>query len=153
MLQIKQKKNEQFITTSFKLPNHQIELEKANEFLEKQKINLSIICKEKCINKINYQILYEEILRVLNYVGSLSIPAYNVRDELKNQYISTYHNSPQLAKQLWLQHFEDIHHPYNLIKTRCFQLIDKLDKEYCKKYKQKRKKNIILKQKNLYYLN
>jgi hypothetical protein len=123
------------IDKTFNLPDYSLKLLEIDEniiFL-KEKLNFYLKCHN--LTKITYSDLYQEILNVLYFTGKLSTPAYNVRDELKELYFKTYRSSPALAKDMFLKHFEYIHRNYDLMKDKCFRLLDKLNNEY---------KNIIL---------
>ena len=130
-----QENEEIFITYDFNLPNHGNELSKANDFIEKLKEKINIVKKNKSIDNFFHTLLYEEVIRALNYVGQLSLPAFEIEEQMKDMYFKQYKHSPQLARQLWLDHYGKIHHPYNLLKNRCFKLLDDLDEMYKKKFK------------------
>jgi len=125
---------EQFLTVDFKLPCHSNELSKAEEIIEKLKHRLEVIAMQRTIDAASHDKLYNEIVRVLDYVGRLSMPAFAIEDELEQMYIIKFKNAPAMAKKLWLDHYEDIHHPYTLLKNRCFRLLEELDALYFKKY-------------------
>lgn len=126
---------EEFITHNFKLPNHSNELSKANEIIEKLKNRITNLQTTKIIDDKTHVSLYEEIIRALDYVGKLSMPAFTIEDELEAMYIIRYKHSPELGKKLWLEDYENVHHPYTLLKNRCFKLLDELDGLYREIYK------------------
>lgn len=127
-MQVEQK----FIDHDFKLPRHNNELSKADDLIEKLRQRFKILECRNAISDKEHLLMFEEVVRVLDYIGRLSMPAFAVEDEMERLYIMRYPHSPELAKKLWLDHFEDIHHPYNLLKNRCFKLIDELDELYIK---------------------
>jgi hypothetical protein len=126
---------EQFITHNFNLPNHCNELSKAEEVIEKLKKRFEIIQMQHCINNATHLELFEEAVRVLLYVAKLSEPAFGIEDEIEKLYTIRYKHEPCLGKQLWLEHYEEIHHPYTILKNRCFRLLEELDNEYIKTHK------------------
>jgi hypothetical protein len=126
---------EQFITHDFQLPDHCNELSKAEEVIAKLKKRFEVIQTQRSINDVNHLELFEEVVRALIYVGKLSIPAFAIEDEIEKLYIQQYKHAPQLAKQLWLEHYDELHHPYTLLKNRCFRLLEELDEEYQKIHK------------------
>ena len=71
---------------------------------------------------------------MLDYVGRLSMPAFKIEDELEQMYVLQFKHAPQMGKKLWLDHYEDIHHPYTLQKNRCFRLLELLDAAYLEKF-------------------
>lgn len=120
------------ISIDFNLPNHVEEIAKADNYLKKVKKNFIKIKNSKKIDEILYVTVFDDIIRVLDYVGLLSEPAFAIEEDLETKYITTYSNSPSLAKELWLKHYAKIHHPYDILKNRCHSLIDDLDEEYFK---------------------
>ena len=126
---------EQFITHDFNLPNHYNELSKAEEIIEKLKKRFEITQIQKSINDATHLELFEETVKVLLYVAKLSEPAFEIEDELEKLYTIRYKHEPCLGKQLWFEHYEEIHHPYTILKNRCFRLLEELDNEYIKTHK------------------
>jgi hypothetical protein len=126
---------QQFITHDFKLPNHNNELSKANDVIEKLKKRIDKIIVDKALDDKQHTTLYEEVIRVLDFVGRLSMPAFAIEEDLERLYIQQYIHSPELAKKLWLDHYEKIHHPYTLLKNRCFKMLEELDEEFIRLYK------------------
>lgn len=125
----------EFIKHDFNLPCHDNELSKAGDVIEKLKTKLNkYITSVELITDKEFVILYEEIVRVLDYVGRLSMPAFAIEDELEQMYILKFHHSPELAKKLWLDHYENVHHPYTILKNRCFKLLEQLDEYYTALY-------------------
>jgi len=125
-------KNNDFIKHDFKLPNHSNELCKAEEVIEKLKNKIKKIEDEETINDKNHDELYNEIIRILDYVGRLSLPAFAIEEEMERMYTLQYSKFPELAKKLMNDHYEEIHHPYTLLKNRCFRMLEELDTEYIK---------------------
>ncbi len=125
----------EFITHDFRLPDHKDELYKAEELIEKFKYKLKIIQIKHKIDDKTHTEFFEEIIRVLDYVGRLSKSVFDVEDEMELQYIKNYSKSPELAKKLFNDHYEYLHHPYTILKNRCFKLLEELDAEYYKQYK------------------
>lgn len=128
--------NEQkFIDYDFKLPNHDNELMKAEEAIQKLKNKFIDIQKKENINGKQHDDLYNNIIAVLDYVGKLSIPVFHIEDDLEKMYILQYPKQSALAKKLWLDHYDTLHHPYTILKNRCYRLLEELDKEYIKQNK------------------
>jgi len=127
--------NEEFITHDFKLPNHSNELSKAEGIIEKLKTNITKLQTTKVLDDKTHVSLYEETIRVLDYLGRLSMPAFAIEDEMERMYTLKFQHCPELGKKLWLDHYENVHHPYSLLKNRCFKLLEELDELYRKIYK------------------
>ena len=125
---------DQFIIHDFNLPNHESELCDAEETINKIKLKLLIIYRENSINDFIHEYYYEETMRILEYIGRLSTPALTLSQKIEEMYVLKFPHSPALAKQLWLNHYRDIHHPYNILKNRCFRILYQLDNEYFKSY-------------------
>ena len=126
---------DQPIKYDFNLPNHNNELSNAEEVIEKLKDKLKKIKKDKNINDTVHETMYEEAIRVLDYVGGLSDSIFKIGDEMENFYKMEYLHSPELGKKLWLDNYDKIHHPYDLLKNRCFTLLDELDIEYRRRFR------------------
>ena len=126
---------EQFIVHDFKLPNHCNELLKAGEAIAKLKKRFEVIQKQQSINDATHLEIFEETIRVLLYVGKLSTPAFEIEDEIEKLYTLQFKHEPCLGKQLWLEHYKELHHPYTILKNRCFRLLEELDADYIEIHK------------------
>jgi len=120
----------EYVKHDFKLPDHSSELSKAEDVIEKLRERFKTIVKTKSITGKIHTDLYEEVVRVLDYVGRLSNPAFAIEDEMERLYILQYPKSPAMAKRLWLDHYDSIHHPYSLLKNRCYRMLEELDEEF-----------------------
>lgn len=112
------------------LPDHSSELFLISERLKKIKEDLKYISSEKKLDDQIHDMLYEKIIRYLDVLGQLSTPAFEVNDQIKEFYDHLHMKDPVKAKEAWLEDYADIHHPYNLLKNRCFNLLDELDQLY-----------------------
>jgi hypothetical protein len=121
-----------FIDHDFKLPNYSTEIIKAEDAVVVLKERVKKMLEVPYVTDKIFVKLYEDIVRVLDYVGKLSVPCFNVQDEMEKLYFLQYPHSPHLAKKLWQEHYEDIHKPYTLLKNRCFRMLDEIDKYYIK---------------------
>jgi hypothetical protein len=117
------------------LPDNTSELQMADIAIEKQKKRFKIIKLQRKINNIIHEEIYEETVRILDFLGKLTKPLFELNDSLEYDYIKKYPTSPQLAKKLWLCHCENIHYPYDLLKNRCFKLLEDVDEEFIKRNK------------------
>jgi hypothetical protein len=120
----------EFIKYDFELPCHENELSQAGDIIEKLKARLSDYQKKKSITDKQFVLFYEEIIIALDYVGRLSKPLFKIEDELQEMYLQQYLHAPELGKEIWMKHNNKIHHPYNLLKNRCFKLLDEMDAMY-----------------------
>jgi len=127
--------NDEFITHDFKLPNHTNELLKANDVIKKLKKKIDRLKINNVLDNKLHDSLYEEIVHILDYVGKLSMPVFAIEDEMEQMYIKQYIHAPKLGRKLWLDNYDNVHHPYTLLKNRCFKLLDDLDELYIALYK------------------
>jgi hypothetical protein len=127
----------EFIKHDFNLPNHDNELSKAEDVIEKLKNRLKIIEIQRTIDDKTHTQMFEHVVRILDYVGRLSMPAFAIEDEMEEMYKMKFLHAPELGKKLWLDHYGNVHHPYNLLKNRCYKLLEELDAEYFKRHKKK----------------
>ena len=121
-----------FIKHDFNLPDHSTQLQKAEEVIEKLKDKFKHIQITKSIDADKHITLYEETIRILDYVGNLSKAAFDIEEKIEKQYTLQFRHAPKLGKKLCNNHYEKIHHPYTLLKNRCFKLLEDLDAEYYK---------------------
>lgn len=126
---------ELLLSPDFTLPNHTSELSKAEDIIEKLKTRLKRIQETKSITDKKHTELYEEVIIVLDYVGRLSNPVFEIEETLERMYILKYPKAPALSKKLFWDHYDDLHHPYTILKNRCFRILEDLDKEYKKRMK------------------
>jgi hypothetical protein len=124
-----------FLVQDFELPDHTVELAKADEIIKNLKVKLKQIQITKSIDAKTHTELYEETVRILDYIGRLSMPVFELEDKFNVLYTLHYPKSPQLAKKLCNDHYENVHYPYTILKNRCFKILEDLDKEYRKRWK------------------
>jgi hypothetical protein len=126
--------SDQFLIPDIQLPDHTVELTKADEIVKNLKCKLKQLQITKQIDAKTHTSMYEEIVRVLDYVGRLSKPLFEMEESLERMYVLHYPKSPQLAKKLCNDHYETLHYPYTIQKNRCFKMLEDLDKEYIKRW-------------------
>lgn len=110
-------------------PNHE-KLNYATTVIEKFKKRVVYYKSIRAMSEKEYIDLHELIVQVLEYVGELSMPAFDISDELESRYYRMYKHAPELAKKLYLEHYHEIHRPFNTLKNRCFTLLEEMDKNY-----------------------
>lgn len=113
-----------------KLPDHCVELAKADEIINNIKAQLKTLITTKSITAAVHLSMYEETIRILDYVGRLSQPLFDIEESMECQYVLHYKASPELGKKLFNDHYEHLHYPYTLLKNRCFKILEDLDGEY-----------------------
>ncbi len=112
------------------LPDHTQELSQAESLIEKYKTELKELRPTIVRDNKSYSNFHHKIINVLEYVGDLSLPAFNVSNTLETEYFKRYKNAPEMARKMWTTHYHNVHKPYNVLKNRCFTLLDKLEEEY-----------------------
>lgn len=90
---------------------------------------------QRSIDDATHTKMFDEVVFVLMYVGDLSESIFSLGDTIEEQYLKAYIRTPELAKTLWLKHYDKLHHPYNLLKNRCYKLLEELDVLYHRKFK------------------
>ena len=129
-----QKIEELFIELNLNLPDDVNRLTHFEETVNKLKIKVEKIIAEKLINDNIHENTYEDVVIALDGIGELSEPAFAIQDEVEKKYTLLYPHNPAFAKLIWYAHYEEIQHPYSLLKNRCFRLLEMLDSAYVKKY-------------------
>lgn len=120
------------VLKGLELPDHNEKLQKADEKIKEYKQIIHQVRINKHLTLKEYALYHTRIVNLLEWIGDLSLPAFKIEDELEKRYISMYKNSPELSKSLWLDHYHEIHQPYNILKNRCFTLLDQLEEMYIK---------------------
>lgn len=121
------------------LPDHTKELNSAETLLNKYKIRYKKIIERNIKDLNDLEAMYDKTLELLEYIGQLSIPSFNASEKLEENHFKIYKDSPELAKTLWLEKYKELHHPYNLLKNRCFNMLDDLERDI---NQQRRKKGL-----------
>lgn len=125
----------EYIVHDFKLPDHTNELLVAEQTIGALKIKIQRMNRKHDITPELHNMFYEEVVKILDYVGLLSKPVFAISKTMEDLYIFKYPHDPRKAKKLWLSHYDELHHPYSLLKNRCFTLIDELDEAFVKRFK------------------
>lgn len=114
------------------LPANTKEIALATDIINKLKERLKTQQNKKEIDDKTFITLYEETVQMVDYVGNLSLPAFEIRDDLEEYYIKEHPQSPKLAMKLFHDCIKTIHRDYNILKNRCFTILDELDNLYKK---------------------
>lgn len=119
------------------LPDHFDELNNIRNYLDQLKDRFKRGKTNKKLPLVEYEKIQDLLVNTLGLLGKLSTPAFNIEDELEDKYVLAYPSSPKLAKKLWLDHYGRIHRKYNMLKDRCFKMLDEVEKEINKLKKKK----------------
>jgi hypothetical protein len=119
----------------YNIPEHRNELAEAADIISNLKKEINQIMVDDLIEDESHDRYYEKVIAILVMVGELSVPCFELFDELEFQYTLKYRKYPELGKKVWLDHYAKIHHPYSILKNRCYTLLEQLDKCYIDKFK------------------
>lgn len=114
------------------LPDHSKQLIEAEDYTKEIRYELKQCTKNNKLPDNIYMGMYDKITKTLLYVGTLSMPMFEVEQKIEDTYLETYKHAPELGKKLWIEHYGRIHRPYNILKNRLFRLFDELDELYIK---------------------
>jgi len=123
------------ISIDYNLPSHKSELKNAEEKIQRIKNELNLIKNNKSIDDKTHNRMFEETVSALDWVGRLSMPVFEIRDDLEARYENAYPKAPRLAYTLFDQHYSKLHHPYSILKNRCYTILEDLDNTYFNKFK------------------
>ena len=130
----------ELINIDFNLPSNEKKLSEAESMINDIKKEIKTICGSGGISKISPNIhenLYDRTILILDWVGRMSMPIFAIRDELEEQYEKLYYKSPKLTQKMFDDHYKKLHQPYNILKNKCFAILDELDNEYEYKFKER----------------
>lgn len=127
--------SEILINLNLNIPNHASKLKQAEEKIKNLRKEIDYIKSNSTITDKKHTDLYEEVVHALDRVGRLSNSVFDIRDELEQRYKTAYVKATRLGFTLFEEHYSKLHHPYSLLKNRCFTLLEELDKVYIKKFK------------------
>ena len=68
----------------------------------------------------NIMYILDNCLRV---VAELSLTRNDIRDELKDYYTTYYAKTPALGRKLWINHYFQLHKPYDKVKNSIWKSI------------------------------
>ena len=119
-----------YISIDLELPDHTKELQDCEEYIKSIKREIKQSTSTRRMSDSDFIVLYERITRGLYYVGSLSEFAFATEDTIQETYFKQYKHAPELAKKLWLEHYGNVHKPYNTIKNRLYKLYKDLNEMY-----------------------
>lgn len=123
-----------FIVINFNLPDHTKELITADNLVAALTTKINQIITNNSLTSNLHTSLYEDVIKLLDWAGRMSMPLFEVEDDIEALYVKEYIHCPALAKELFYQHYEQLHKPYTLLKHRCYWLLDKLDATYQDKF-------------------
>lgn len=114
-----------------KVPNNDSKLKEIAEIINNLKRDY-----ERVMN-LKYSDEYDRIERIENAIyncllglADLSIPIFNLMDEIEETYFNKYNNNPDLARKEWLKLYRGLHLEYDRQKERCFRLLNTIEKRF-----------------------
>jgi hypothetical protein len=109
-------------------PDHKHELSRATELLKK--VDAELKRYKDVEGKLPYDVmkkLHYTTNTILFIIGDLSTEIFAKRDNIEALYFKEYKSQPALAKKLWLDHYENLHAPYDKLKNKCRHLLGQID--------------------------
>lgn len=125
---------ELFIPYEFKPLRHKGLLGEAENYIVRRKKIITSTIISNCINDENHTELFDKVVNTLRYVGELSMEAFKIENELRDKYTLAFIHDSALGDIVFFKHYNTIHRPYNLLKNRCYKLLDTLDAAYEAKF-------------------
>lgn len=122
--------SKELIMEGIDLPVDEEKINYARKTIEKFKKRVLYHKSIRSLSKDEYITLHKLLVQTLEYVGELSLPAFGIQDEIESRYYRMYKHAPELAKKLFLDHYNEIHKPYNTLKNRCYTLLELMEKIY-----------------------
>jgi hypothetical protein len=119
-----------FLHIELDLPDNTEKLSEAEIKIEKFKERLAKLQSTGEISNKTHEPLYDETVLMLDYLGRLSKPVFGIEDIIESAYFKEYIAEPKKVKRLWYEHYEYIHHPYTILKNRCYSILEDLDEEF-----------------------
>ena len=117
------------------LPDNSIELNKLERTLMETIVpRISTI---KYLDDDTYKNLVDDILDIHYKVADLSMDVFAIKTQLEEAYFKKFKHTPELAKTLWQKEYHEYHKPYNVIKNKCFDYLDALEKKYIDQHGEK----------------
>lgn len=113
------------------MPNHEIELRTSTKLFVRLSKKYRTVLKARKDNQINDNDVVEwksnlkrQIENILYQVGELSMCVREIKNPLREHYISNY--KPAIADTMFIKEYDELELPYDKLKNKCFQLIGKL---------------------------
>jgi len=106
------------------IPNHECELEEVEKNLDKLLKKIERAAKREDFTRETKEQCTEFVIRLLERTGDLSVWAFNECESLEKKYYKLYPKQPELAKVLFLEHYEKIHNPYDRLKNRLYNVLE-----------------------------
>lgn len=113
-------------------PNKQ-QLKDIDDKIEKLKTRFLLIKTNKEeLTDDQYLTMYKLLFRILDKLGTLSTPAFNMENEIEDVYKTNYKHAPDLCNALYQECCSKIHKPYDRLKNHAHDLIDNIEEYYIK---------------------
>jgi hypothetical protein len=122
--------DEQLSKLISELPDNSKALEKSSDVIKEIRKKFTAVCDKKAINDDIHISLYEETIRILTFIGVLSNSVFDIEKKIEEIYTKKYISTPSIGKVLWYDEYDKLHHQYNILKNKCFKLLDDLDIEF-----------------------
>lgn len=121
---------EPLLELSKPIPDHSEDLCRASLILSNILNDYKKTVENRSMTGNQHEILYERTMKVLYFIGNLSLSLFEFENEIIEKYTMKYLSDPALAKKLSYMYYQKIHRKYDLLKNKCFRLLDKIDDNY-----------------------
>lgn len=129
-----EKTKEEFIKHNFEIPENNTELTIASSIINNLSTQINLIIHNNSIDSLSHDLYYEETVKMLDYVGRLSMFIFPIEDVLYESYKMKYLHAPHLGIKLWTDYCESLHKPYSILKNKCYRMLEDLDDAYRNKF-------------------
>ena len=84
----------------------------------KNKVHITLSEISICKNKLHL---------CLDQLAEFTEPIFDLRDIMERHYYKAYTNDENLGKMMWLNHYTELHIPFDIQKKKCFKLLDRIE--------------------------
>lgn len=110
-------------TISKSLVNHSDDLAKINDFALKIKKKYEDDLRKEQVTSRKKELYIFTIEEALGLIGDMSRQAFDTYPLLEQVYAKKYTKSPKLGKKLFLDHYQQLHKPYDQVKNRLWKIL------------------------------
>lgn len=121
---------------------NRIYLRNAENEIESIRLRLNRIKGLRKINDEQFEQVFEGTCRQLFKISNLSIDVFNIQEDLQKKYNSLYPDDPKKAKMFFNMEYTELHKMYDILKNRCYAILEDLDLTY-EKFNKRKPPNIM----------
>lgn len=121
---------------------NRIYLRNAENEIESIRLRLNRIKELRKINDEQFEQVFEGTCRQLFKISNLSIDVFDIQEDLKKKYNGLYPDDPKKAKTFFNLEYSELHKMYDILKNRCYAILDDLDLTY-ERFNKRKPPNIM----------